>query len=102
MPSALRRSPLTTLDILHMMQAGLDDDALLDRIAAEGVAARLTAQAENELRENGASERVLAAIESAEVVPRGPDLPPTADDPQPWWFTTPSWTDDYGRTLQVR
>lgn len=102
MPAALRRSPLTTLDIIHMTQAGLDDDALLDRIAAEGVATRLTPRAEAELRAHGVSQRVIAAASTAEVVPRTADAPPLSDDPQPWWFTSPTWTDDYGRTLHVR
>lgn len=102
MPAAIRQSPLTTLDIIHMAQAGLDDEALLDRIAAEGVATRLTPRAAAELRANGVSERVIAAVSTAEVVPRTADSPPISDDPQPWWFTSPSWTDDYGRTLQVR
>lgn len=103
MPAALRHTPLTTLDLIHMTEAGLDEDAILDRIAAEGVAARPTPTAVEELRAHGVSERVIAAYDAAPLVPR--PLDPPVRDPdatQPWWFVNPSWHEDYGRTLQVR
>ena len=104
MPVSLRRSPLTTLDIIRMTEAGLDEQAVLDRIAAEGVTARPTADTRAELRAHDVSERILAALDAAEVVPREYGAPPPGTDAvQPWWFVQPRWhEDDYGRTLQVR
>ena len=103
-PSTLRPNPVTTLDVVRMTEAGLDEQAILDRIAADGVSARLTPEAARELRGQGVSPRIIGALHIAPVVPRHVEAPPpTADAVQPWWFADPGWSgDDYGRTLQVR
>lgn len=98
----LRRRPLTTLDLIRMTEAGLEETSILDRLAVDGVAVRPTPRALDDLRAAGVSDRIVAAVETAEVYPRDVHAPPPNDDVQPWWFATPSWQDDFGRTLHVR
>lgn len=60
---------LTIEEVLRMSKAGLSDQAIIERIKSDGVAARPTSDQTISLKGEGVSEPVLEAMLSARVAP---------------------------------
>ncbi len=69
-------------DIVHMSQSGLADEIIIRQVESQGILVRPTTSDLILLKNNGVSDRVLAAIQSA-YGPNNSPPPPTYAPPQP-------------------
>jgi hypothetical protein len=67
--------PLQVRDVIHLLQAGIGEDVVIERIREAGIAARPTAGEIGALRDSGASLQLLATMMSA-VLLEPADRPP--------------------------
>ena len=82
-----------------MSKAGLSDSVLLEKIRAEGVAARPTAEQAESLKKEGLSDAVVEGMENAPVVaPTETRVEYVYDDPYYGYYPYPYYSGFYGPT----
>lgn len=76
-PSSL---PVTREDVVRLAAVGIADDVIIERLEAEGLSRPLASRDASPLQTVGVSDRVIAAMREARVVPSSQLLQPSRSD----------------------
>lgn len=72
--------PVTREDVVRLTRASIPDDVILERLAADGLSRPILPRDIPELRIAGVSDRVIAAMGAARLVPSSQALEPSRSD----------------------